>query len=160
MTREEFLLRIDRQARGYELAGKIEEWSHWLGSSIAAICSAIAGLSIVANAGSWNEPYGRVITGALAIVPAVWAALDQVVGLRKLSVFNYGIAQKLRALHDMAQGEQLDPSTQKIIKEYSAIMANEHDSFQTLITGSADLGREKNDAEIAKLHDIADKIRE
>ncbi len=39
-------------------------------------------------------------------------------------------------------------------------MANEHDSFQTLITGSADLGREKNDAEIAKLHDIADKIRE
>jgi hypothetical protein len=149
MTRDEFLLRMDREARSYERFGTVEEWSYWLGSSVAAICSAVAGLSIVANAGSWNEPYGRVITGTLAIMPAVWAALDRAVGLRQLSVFNYGIAQKLRALHDAAQGEQLDASTQAVIREYSAIMAGEHDAFKILVTGSTESGRDKTEAEVA-----------
>lgn len=155
MTREDFLLRIDREARSYEWVGTVEEWSYWLGSSVAAICSAVAGLSIVANAGSWNEPYGRVITGTLAIVPAVWAALDRAIGLRQLSVFNYGMAQKLRALHDTAWADQLDVPTQAIIGQYSAIMADEQDAFKTLMTGSTEAGRAKAEAEVAKAEAMA-----
>jgi hypothetical protein len=157
MSRDELLARIDSQARSYDRAGAIEEWAYWISSSIAAICSAIAGLSIVADASAWNAPYGRWITGALAIVPAVWAALDRAIGLRQLSIFNYGVSQKLRALHDAAHGQLLDDPTKETIREYNSIMAGEHEAFKILLTGGQDVSSENKGKEAAMAAELAKK---
>jgi hypothetical protein len=162
MTREEFLAELRDRSKGYGKAASVQEWSYWIGASLAATCSGVAAVSIVADLGAWNQPYGRVITGALAIVPAIWAGIDRVLGLRRLSVFNYGVSSKLSALYYKASSTGLDDDTKKLIGEYNNIMAGEDADFATLMNGTgrsdaaeAQVDKAKAMAEAKKINDKA-----
>jgi hypothetical protein len=126
-----------KKQKKYDFAGRTQEYVYWSGSAPAGICSAIAGLSIIGDVSSWNQPYGKIITAVLAIVPAVWAALDRAVRFSQLSVFNYGVSRRLLALYQLGSGLELDDNTKKLISDYNDILLKEHDAFAALISGSA-----------------------
>ena len=142
MTKEEFLSELSRRSNNFGRAGRAQELAYWIGSSLAAVCSAIAGHSIAANLTAWSDPYGRIIAGALALVPAIWAALDRTLRLRQMSVFSYGVQVKLRALRNKALSLDLPDKERGLMDEYSAIMTAEHDDFTKMI-----LGHDETDAQ-------------
>ncbi|MFL9829025.1 hypothetical protein, partial [Rhodoplanes sp. SY1] len=139
----ELIKEIKDNAEDYGRVARIEEVAYWVGASLAAICSAIAGLSIAANASSWNEPYGKLITGALALVPAVWVALDQTIRLRQLSVFNYGVATKLSILLNQIRSAGMDDETRKMMEEYNSILATEYADFSSILSTPPDASSKK-----------------
>src|SRR5262249_43475706 len=97
-----------------------EEIAYWLGSALAAICSAIAGLSIAADISS-SLPHGKIIAARLAIVPALWTAAERCLHLRRLSIFNYTIASELEALGiEVRYGTNVDANT--AAARYAAIV--------------------------------------
>jgi hypothetical protein len=132
-VKDEIVAELERRAKSYNRAGALQEWAFWIGASLSAACSAIAGLSIAANLGAWNEPYGRIISASLAIIPAVWLALDSSVRFRELSIFSYGVSTKLRALSLKMKGQGLDKETRRFIEMYEGIMKDEHEAFSDLL---------------------------
>jgi hypothetical protein len=90
-TQEELLKELSMDARRYFRAAKAEEIIFWIGSGAAAICSAVAGLSVAADL------YGKITTAFLAVVPAIWTAAERGFHLRRLSLFNYAVAAEMNA---------------------------------------------------------------
>jgi hypothetical protein len=130
----ELLSSLGKKAAGYEVAGRIEEISYWMGSALAAICSAIAGLSIAADINN-SLPHGNIIAAGLAIVPAVWTAAERSLHLRRLSIFNYTIASELEALSiELRYSTNVDANA--AAARYAAIVRRENDLFAALMTAA------------------------
>jgi hypothetical protein len=132
---DELLSKLNKKAADYESAGRKEEIVYWIGSALAAIFSAIAGLSIAANISDWRPPYGKIIAACLAIVPAVWTAAERSLHLRRLSIFNYTVASQLEALGiEVRYGGHLDPKT--AATRFAEIVRQENELFSAVITAA------------------------
>jgi signal transduction histidine kinase len=128
--RAALLKAIEGDRDTYAFAAWIEEWAYWIGATIAAICSALAGLSVAAGLGdgSW-----KLTVAALAVVPAVWAAIDRTLKLRQLSAHNYRFAAANEALLVQARVQFCDAETQQIARNYTDIIRIENTAITALL---------------------------
>jgi hypothetical protein len=74
-ARDELIKKLTSDLKALSLVASIQEISFWIGSTVASVCSAVAGVSIAANL--HDSGSGRFFLGTLAVIPAVWAAIDR-----------------------------------------------------------------------------------
>lgn len=133
---------VDFLARDYRSAARKQELAFWIGSALAAVCSAIAGLGVAGDLGLWEPPLGKIFGSLLAVVPAVWIAADRSLQLRRLSLFNYGVAVEMAAL--AAEMKYAGMSLEAAAKRYSEVLRQEHRSFTDLLTAEENSGRSRD----------------
>jgi len=131
--REGLLDELSKTADTYFRAAKVEEIVFWIGSAAAAICSAVAGLSVAADLSNWNSPYGKVFTATLAAVPVIWTAAERSLHLRRLSLFNYAVVAEVTALSlEIRYAPDFDPKAAAL--RYAAILRQENTKFTELLS--------------------------
>ena len=131
--RSELLQRLTDVSGSYSRAARRQEIAYWVGSALAAICSAVASLSVAADLSGWRPPCGKVITAVLAIIPAVWTAAERSLHLRGVSLFNYTVASELEALAVEVQ-YTTDIDAKTAAKRYADIIRRENTNFIDLMS--------------------------
>jgi hypothetical protein len=123
---------IDKKRKAYDRRGASQEYIYWIGAGLSSVCSAVAGLSIVSNLGTASLT-GRILTGTLAVVPAVWTGIISATKLKELSVFNYSMETKL---HIMLMELRKNPgSFEETYQAYQVFLKEEQDAFEAFMLG-------------------------
>lgn len=131
-SRDEIISQMERDCAVYKRMAQYQERAFWIGSTTAAVCSAIAGLLIAGEPESAGD-LRKFLTAVLAVIPAVWAALDRTLRLGHFSAYNYEIYTELRTLLLDAQGKSLDPDTKALAKKYGRILKRENELFRHIL---------------------------
>ena len=132
--RAALLEQIETERESYYKAARWEEIAHWTGSSIAAVSSALAAVGAAAGSNIMGPEVGKYAIAILAVVPAVWAAIDRSLSLRSLSLFSYGVSAEFEALAvDVRYKDTLDLNA--AATRFSEIIRREHDAFAKVLTG-------------------------
>jgi hypothetical protein len=128
---------IDKKAREYERRGVFQEWTHWIGSGLSAVFSAIAAISV--GTGNVSNVWGGEFVVALfAIVPAVWAAIDRAIQVRRLSIYNYRMSTNLTKILLEFGDSDSDPNKVAIRQKYLEFLEFEQAKFEEMFGGKTD----------------------
>lgn len=131
--RSELIDKLGTEAKAYDDTGKWEEITYWIGSAVSAIASVFAGLNISINIGqSGNSKETIAVSAILAIIPALWAAIEKTINLRRLAAFNYTVAAQLHALH-IELKFNLQATIENASMRYAEIVKTESVMFSTLM---------------------------